>query len=108
MPSAYSISEIQEREIQAVIEAGYYTNKSEVVRDALRTLFHNKPQMRLAASVEMYRRGRYALSKCAEIAGVTLEEFKEILADRGIKARPPEESGDDIRNGVESLRKRKK
>lgn len=108
VPSAYSLSEVQEKEIAAVIDAGYYTNKSEVVRDALRTFFETKPQLRIAACVEMYKKGIFTLSKCAEIAGLSIEEFKDILMHRGIKVSPPDETKADVAKGVERLRKRRK
>ena len=108
MPSAYNITEIQEKEIEAIIRAGYYTNKSEVVRDALRTLFANSPNLRTSAAVEMYKSEDYTLSKCAEIAGMTSIEFKEILKDRGIKIQIIPEDKKSIKKGVEVLKRKRK
>jgi hypothetical protein len=34
--------------------------------------------------VELYKMSAISLSRGAEIAGVSLEEFKEVLADRGV------------------------
>lgn len=85
MPSAYSIPKVYEEEIEGVIEAGYYSNKSEVVRDALRLFFEQKQMLRTSASIEMFKRGKVSLARAAELAGVTSIEFKEILAERGIK-----------------------
>ena len=108
IPSAYNLTKIQEKEISAIITAGYYSNKSEVVRDAIRTFFEAKPALRRAAAVELYRKGDFTLSKCAEIAGLTTIEFKEILKDRGIKIRTIKEDKDDIKRGVGVLKRRKK
>lgn len=108
VPSAYNLTEIQEKEIAAIIRAGYYSNKSEVVRDALRTLFANNPSLRTSAAIEIYRSGEYTLSKCAEIAGMTTIEFKEILKDRGIRVRVISEDVKSIKRGVEVLRRRRK
>jgi len=41
--------------------------------------------LRLSASVEMFKKGKTSLARAAELAGVTSIEFKEILAERGIK-----------------------
>lgn len=108
MPSAFNLTKIQEKEISAIIRAGYYSNKSEVVRDAIRTFFESKPRLRRAAAVELYMTGEYTLSKCAEIAGITTIEFKEILRDRGIRIRTIVESKESIKKGAEVIGRKKK
>lgn len=87
MPSAYNLPRLYEDKIAALIEAGYYSNKSEVVRDALRSFFESKDQLRMAAAVELYKAGKTTLSKAAEIAILNIEEFTAILLDRGIKIK---------------------
>ena len=108
MPSAFSIPELYEQEIEAVIHAGYYSNKSEVVRDALRNLFDTKSQLRTAAAIEMYKKGVVTLSKAAEIAAMSFVEFKKLLLDRGIKIRVPRQSRQEIKRGVDLMRNLKK
>ena len=85
MPSAFNLPQLYQDEIEALIKAGYYSNKSEVVRDALRSFFETKEHMRMAAAVELYKSGKTTLSKAAEIALLNLEEFTSILLDRGIR-----------------------
>lgn len=87
MPTSYSLPRLIEDEIDALIDAGYYSSKSDVVKDALRTLLEIKANLRIAASVEMYKKGRVSIGKAAELAGMSVIEFKEVLADRGIKRR---------------------
>ena len=94
MPSSYSIPRVYEDEIEAVIRAGYYSSKSDVVRDALRLLFETRSHLRLSAAIEMFTSNKITLSKAAELAGMDLVSFKEILADRGI---PVEVEVDDTR-----------
>lgn len=85
MPSSYSLPELVEKEIDALVKAGYYSSKSDVVKDALRTFLDKKPSLRLAAAIELYRREQVSLGKAAEIAEMTTPEFKERLAEFGIK-----------------------
>jgi predicted HTH domain antitoxin len=73
-----------EAEIEAVIKAGYYSSKSEVVKDALRLLFETRKELKVASAVELYKNGEISLGKAAEIAGVTIVEFKELLASKSI------------------------
>lgn len=87
MPTSYSLPRLIEDEIDALIDAGYYSSKSDVVKDALRTLLEIKANLRIAASVEMYKKGRVSIGKAAELAGMSVIEFKEVLIDRGIKRR---------------------
>jgi predicted HTH domain antitoxin len=67
------------------VKAGYYSSKSDVVKDALRTFLYSKKNLRLAAAIELCRSGEVSLGKAAEIADVGIIEFKEILASRGYK-----------------------
>jgi len=89
LPSTYSIPKIFEDEIEAVVDAGYYSSKSDVVRDALRLLFDTKSNLKLSAAIEMYKKGKVTLGKAAEIAGMNSISFKEILSDRGIVIEIP-------------------
>ncbi len=107
MPSAYSIPRIYEQEIEAVIDAGYYSNKSEVVRDALRNLFEAKAQLRIAAALELYKKEEVTLSKAAEIACLNILQFKGLLLDRGIPIRTPKQSKDELQKGVKLLQQLK-
>ena len=85
MASTYSIPPIYENEIDAVVKAGYYSSKSDVVRDALRLLFDTKANLKLSAAIEMFKSGKVTLGKAAEIADMNIISFKEILKDRGIE-----------------------
>ncbi len=85
MPTSYSLPRLIEDEIDALIGAGYYSSKSDVVKDALRTLLETKSNLRIAASVEMYKKGKVSIGKAAELTGMSVIEFKEVLIDRGIK-----------------------
>ena len=102
MPSAYNLPQLYQDEIDALIKAGYYSNKSEVVRDALRSFFEAKQHMRMAAAVELYREGKTTLSKAAEIAIVSIEEFTKILIDRGIRI-----SKKEVLKGIQKLNSNK-
>lgn len=85
MPSSYSLPEIMEKEIEALIEAGYYSSKSDVVKDAIRELLEKNKNLRVSAAVEMYKGGKISLGRAAEIAEISIEEFKKVLKDRKIK-----------------------
>lgn len=84
MASTYSIPPVYEDVIAAVVKAGYYSSKSDVVRDALRHLFETKTPLKISAAVEMYKEGKVSLGKAAEMAGMDPITFKEVLRDRNV------------------------
>ena len=95
MVSSYSIPRLYRLQIEALVASGYYTSKSDVVKDALRHLFETQDHLRQAAAIELYRRGQLTLSKAAELAGSNLEEFKEVLRDQGISPTVQDLAGVD-------------
>lgn len=107
MPSSYSLPRIFESEITALVRAGYYSSKSDVVKDAIRHLLDSKSQLKLAAAIEMYKSEEVSLSKGAELAGLTSIEFKEILIDRGIPIRSYLPSQEEMMEGIENIRKKR-
>ena len=71
-------------DLDALADLGGYENADAVLEDAIRTLLRRRPELRLALAVEKYRRGTVSLNRAAEHAGVSTEEFKTELAERGI------------------------
>ncbi len=108
MPNSFSIPELYMQEIRALIRAGYYSNKSEVVREALRDFFERKKELRVIAAVELYKNGEVTLSRGAEIAGVSFGAFKDLLKERGIKIIVHGQSKEEIDKGIELIRKLRK
>jgi Arc/MetJ-type ribon-helix-helix transcriptional regulator len=85
MPSSYNLPELIKKEIDALVRAGYYSSKSDVVKDALRTFLYSKKNLRTAAAVELYKDGEVTLGKAAEIADMGIVEFKDVLASQDYK-----------------------
>ena len=104
MPSSYNLPELMKMEINALVKAGYYSSKSDVVKDALRTFLYSKRSLRLAAAFELYKDGAVSLGKAAEIADVGIVEFKEILASLGHKKMISVTNG-DIERADELMKK---
>ena len=104
MPSSYNLPEIVKKEIDALVKAGYYSSKSDVVKDALRTFLSEKKNLRTAAAVELYKRDEVSLGKAAEIADMGIVEFKEVLASQGYKRVLPV-TRRDIKRADEMMKK---
>jgi len=93
-----------ERKVKALVDAGYYSSKSGVIKDAVISLFRENMELNVTVAIELYKKGEVSLSKAAEIAGMTTIEFKEILGKRGftreIEARPAEEMDEKLRKYI--------
>ena len=74
-------------EIDAIIRAGYYDNRSELIRDALRSFMSRKTHIRLVAALKLYERGKATIARAAEIAGMPYEDMKNILEEEGLLRR---------------------
>jgi predicted HTH domain antitoxin len=90
-----------ERKVRALVDAGYYSSESEVIKNAVISLFRENTELNVTVAIELYKKGEVSLSKAAEIAGMTTIEFKEILGKMGftreIEARPAEEMDEKLR-----------
>lgn len=73
-----------EEEMESLRQAGHYSNKEEILKDAFRALLESRPELRISIAVELYKGGKISLNRAARLAGVTAEEMKEILAGRGV------------------------
>ena len=71
----------------------YYKSEEALLEEAFRIIIRNNPRIRIELALELYKNKKASLAKSAEIAGLTTIEFKEVLADRGIKR---EIEGDEI------------
>jgi predicted HTH domain antitoxin len=89
---AKEMSELSEQGLKLLIPT-YYKNEKELLKEAFRIIIRNNPKVRIDLALKLYNSKKTSLAKSAEIAGLTTIEFKEILADRGIKR---EIEGDEI------------
>ena len=86
------MSELTEQGLKLLVPT-YYKNEKELLKEAFRIIIRNNPRIRIDLALKLYNSEKTSLAKSAEIAGLTTIEFKEILADRGIKR---EIEGDEI------------
>jgi predicted HTH domain antitoxin len=74
--------------IRDLVDADLYPDEESVVRDALRSLLRTRPEMRLELAVRRYEADEdLSLAKAASIAGVSFDQMKEILRERGVPLR---------------------
>lgn len=86
MPTSHELIDMSElnTDLDTIAAIGGYENTDAVVSDAVRELLRQRPELRLSVAVEKYRSGDVSLNRAAELAGVSAEEFKDELTERGI------------------------
>ena len=85
-------------EIESLLRTGLYKDKETLFHDAIKALFITKPNLRYEVAIDRYRNKVISLWKAAETAGLTIEEFKELLSSRGMKVEvSSSEEESDIR-----------
>ena len=73
---------------QDLVDARLYENEEQVIRDALRHLLSDRPDLRVSVAVHRYRTDEgLSLNQAAAIAGVSLERMKEILERYAVPLR---------------------
>jgi len=76
---------INSEEINALLRMNLYHSKEDIITDAIRALLESKPQLKVEIAVDLYKNKEVSLWRAADMAGMTIEEFKEILWSRGIR-----------------------
>jgi len=89
-------------DLDILVERGIYRDRETLIKDAVRSLLRSKPELRRQLAIELYKLNRISLSRAAEIGGIDVESFKEILRETGI-TRVVSPVGETIRDEVERL-----
>ena len=99
-----TLPEVLAKEVEAVTKpGGVYKNKAEFMKDAVKTLFSARKDLRIKASVEMYKKGEISIGKVAELVDVSYDEAKELLIKEGIEIKRGAESIKELDKGAEKL-----
>ena len=86
------------------VNLGLYESERDVIQDGIRHILRSHPEYKIEIGVEKYKHKKISLGKAADIAGVSLEEMKEILNSRGISLKGPR-SIKEIHQDAERARK---
>jgi len=72
---------------EELVRAGLYPTEQSVIDEAMRVLWQKTPRLRLEWAIRQYQLGEISLAKAAAVAGVSFDQFKETLLERGIQPR---------------------
>lgn len=88
------------KSLPGVLVPKYYNSVDNLIEDAFRALLNLKPGLKVEIAIELYFKEEVSLSRAAEIAGMDIEGFKEILKMRGLKVTSYIGSKEDIESGL--------
>ena len=88
-----------------LVDAGLYESESAVIQDALRLLFQEKPQVRIALAIHRYQTEEISLARAASLAGVSFDRMKDVLVSRGVQLRLGPETPEEAMEEVEAMRR---
>ncbi|MHC3437923.1 UPF0175 family protein [Natrialbaceae archaeon A-gly3] len=71
-------------DVETIAAVGGYEDADDVLEEAVRELLRRRPELRTSLAIEKYRTGAVSVNRGAELAGMSAENFKDELADRGI------------------------
>lgn len=98
------IPEMLKEEADLYVKSGYFENRSELIREAIREFLQKLEQNRMKIAVDMYRKEKISLGRAAEISGVGYEKMKTILMERGIPLRRGPQTAEELNKEYELVK----
>jgi predicted HTH domain antitoxin len=92
-----------EDRIDILREKGNFSSREAFLDEALQSFLREHPELRVELAVEQFKVGTISINRAAEIAGRSPEEFKRVLADRGVNRDPGFLSEDDRSDRLNTL-----
>ena len=89
--------------LRVLIDQGIFEDEESLKNSAYRSLLTMRPELKAEIALSLYKGEEISLGRAAEIAGLSREELKEILASRGIERRIPWLSSEEVEAGVRRL-----
>jgi predicted HTH domain antitoxin len=89
--------------VEDFVHSGIFKSGEEVIRDALRHLTQAHPEYRTRLALYQYQKREISVGKAAELAGVSFEQMKEILIQRGIRSGLGPETIEEVKEEYKAL-----
>jgi len=86
-----------------LISSGIYPNKKTLLEDSYRALFRSKPELTRKVALELYSHHEVSLARGAEICGLNIENFKELLRENGIYIDISPDTVEEVDSDVDTL-----
>jgi predicted HTH domain antitoxin len=90
-----------------LVDLALYKDEQEVIDEGVRYILRSHPEYRIEIAIKRYKEETVSLGRAADLAGISLEEMKEVLRTRGVALKGPkskEEIKEDAKRAREALR----
>ena len=101
--SIVSLPTAIENEISALVKGGYFRSKDSFIEESVKYMLVSRGDLKINAAVEMYRSHDVSLARAAEVAGMSIFEFKDILKTRGITIVVEAPSKEEINSQIKRM-----
>lgn len=91
--------------ISDLVDSGAYPDAAAAFNDALRVLWQERPAVRIAVAAHKYETEGLSVAAAAALAGISFDQMKAALAQRGVELRLGPESPDEARAERDELRR---
>lgn len=91
--------------VSDLVDSGAYPDATSAFNDALRVLWQERPAVRIAVAARKYETESLSVAAAAALAGVSFDQMKEALAQRGVELRLGPETADEARAERDELRR---
>jgi len=100
------LPKLLKKEADYYVKAGLYSSRAELMREALRYYIRHALKANVDIAVELYKKEEVSLGKAAELAGVSYEDMRQILKNRGIKIKIGPQTVEEAEKETKKLTKR--
>jgi len=83
-----------------LVDLALYKDEQEVIDEGVRYILRSHPEYRMEIAIKRYKEEAVSLGRAADLAGISLEEMKEVLRTRGVALKGPE-SKEEIKEDAE-------
>ncbi|MCW1968272.1 MAG: UPF0175 family protein [Anaerolineae bacterium] len=87
-----------------LVEAGIYVSEADAIHNAMRSLWNAQPAIRIQFAIHRYQHENLSIAKAAQLAGISFDRMKEILAERDLLKLEPSQLAQAL-DDVASLEK---
>ena len=92
-----------EQQLEAVVDAGRFGDRRQVMNRAIQALFAVQPDLRAEAALELFQRDEVSLLRAAEMAGLDFESFRLLLQARGIAWQVQADSAEAMDQSIQAF-----
>lgn len=78
--------------VQSLVDAHLHPDEETVIRDAVRSLLQQKPQLRVELAIHRYQTEDISLGKAAHLAGISFDQMKALLVMHKETGKPMQSS----------------